>query len=197
MTELKKTTTYRFPAAAALVGALALGGCSGTHIGDAWQCPMVQGKACVSVAGADPAVAQAVEAGGLAIRAPLYRTHGESRSSARAEKAGRGRSCDSSCNPFAWFAGLFTAIGTPAPQNAAKDDSGTLRAGMSGVDRVDGIVRDPEPAIPDFPASAKDDLRTPEIIGRVWIAPFVDSDGVLREASWARVVIDPAGWRLK
>ena len=40
----------------AVLGALALGGCAGTHVGDAWQCPLAQGKACASVAAADPAV---------------------------------------------------------------------------------------------------------------------------------------------
>ena len=192
MTELKKTT-YRFPAAAAFVAALlALGGCSGTHIGDAWQCPMAQGKACVSVAGADPAVAQAAEAGDLAIRAPLYRTHGESRSSARAEMAEAAPACDPSCDPLAWFAGLFAAIGNPAPENAGQADSGGAAAMMSEADGGGTTIPFPASAVPDA-----GDLRTPEIIGRVWIAPFVDSDGVLREASWARVVIEPAGWRLK
>lgn len=39
-------------------------------------------------------------------------------------------------------------------------------------------------------------LRAPEVIGRVWIAPFVDADGIYREGSWVRVVIEPAAWRL-
>ena len=180
MTELKKKT-YRFPAAPAFVAALlALGGCSGTHIGDAWQCPMAQGKACVSVADADPAVAHAAEYEDLAIRAPLYRPQEQPHPSARAEKAEAAPACDSSCDPFAWFAGLFAAIGTPAPQNAAQADSGGATISL------------PAQEIPDA-----GDLRTAEVIGRVWIAPFVDSDGVYREASWARVVIEPAGWRLK
>ena len=41
------------------------------------------------------------------------------------------------------------------------------------------------------------DLRTDEIIARIWIAPFVDADGVYREASHVRVVLEPASWRLK
>ncbi len=30
----------------------------------------------------------------------------------------------------------------------------------------------------------------------IWIAPFVDGNGVYREASHVRVVLEPAGWRL-
>ena len=41
------------------------------------------------------------------------------------------------------------------------------------------------------------DLRTGEVVARIWIAPFVDADGVYREASHVRVVLAPAGWRLK
>ena len=40
-------------------------------------------------------------------------------------------------------------------------------------------------------------LRTGEIVARIWIAPFVDANGVYREASHVRVVLEPAGWRLR
>ena len=40
------------------------------------------------------------------------------------------------------------------------------------------------------------DLRTGEVVARIWIAPFVDADGIYREASYIRVVLEPAGWRL-
>ena len=33
-------------------------------------------------------------------------------------------------------------------------------------------------------------------IARIWIAPFVDAEGVYREAGWVRVVVEPARWRL-
>ena len=46
----------------------------------------------------------------------------------------------------------------------------------------------------DDPAGA--DLRAPEVIGRVWIGPFVDAGGIYREAHWVRVVMAPAAWRL-
>ena len=39
--------------------ALMLAGCSATHVGDSWQCPLTQGEVCASIAAADPAVADA------------------------------------------------------------------------------------------------------------------------------------------
>ena len=52
------------------------------------------------------------------------------------------------------------------------------------------------------PGPARDDpdagdLRTDEVVARIWIAPFVDADGVYREASHVRVVLEPASWRLR
>ena len=41
-----------------VLGALALGGCSGTNVGSSWQCPLARGGICDSVATADPAVPQ-------------------------------------------------------------------------------------------------------------------------------------------
>ena len=40
-------------------------------------------------------------------------------------------------------------------------------------------------------------LRTGEAVARIWIAPFVDAGGIYREAAHVRVVLEPAGWRLK
>ena len=54
----------------------------------------------------------------------------------------------------------------------------------------------PVSAAAAVPAPGGDDLRTGEVVGRIWIAPFVDAAGVYREAGWARVVIAPARWRL-
>ena len=42
---------------------------------------------------------------------------------------------------------------------------------------------------------ASDALRTGEVVGRIWIAPFVDAGGVYREGAWVRAVLAPAGWR--
>ena len=44
--------------------------------------------------------------------------------------------------------------------------------------------------------AADEDLRIPEVLGRIWIAPFVDADGIYREAHWVRVVLQTAGWKL-
>ena len=45
------------------------------------------------------------------------------------------------------------------------------------------------------PPPAPDALRTGEVVGRIWIAPFVDAGGVYREGAWVRAVLAPAGWR--
>ena len=72
---------------------------------------------------------------------------------------------------------------------------------MPAEDRVSN-PREPAAApLPAEPARGEDDpggdsLRTGEVVARIWIAPFVDADGVYREASHVRVVLEPAGWRL-
>ena len=43
---------------------------------------------------------------------------------------------------------------------------------------------------------AGDDLRTEESVARIWIAPFVDANGIYREASHVWVVLEAARWRL-
>ena len=45
------------------------------------------------------------------------------------------------------------------------------------------------------PSPTPDTLRTGEVVGRIWIAPFVDAGGVYREGAWVRAVLAPAGWR--
>ena len=56
-------------------------------------------------------------------------------------------------------------------------------AGEAGADDA------PDPA-------AAGAFRTGEVVARIWIAPFVDAEGVYREGSWVRAVIAPAEWRL-
>ncbi|MDE0150389.1 MAG: TraV family lipoprotein [Rhodospirillaceae bacterium] len=46
------------------------------------------------------------------------------------------------------------------------------------------------------PSVAADAHRIGEVVARIWIAPFVDADGIYREGSWVRAVIAPAAWRL-
>ena len=199
-----KTAFRRLPVVAVAAGALlALAGCAGTNVGSEWQCPMAQGKACVSIADADPAIAKPA-AGSLTIRMPLHVNRAEgapaaARSTATAGAAKDGKDCRGTCNPFSWLAGLFGA------QEAAAEDALLDAAPDAVSDAVpDESVSEAEREIEAAPVSVAaavpapggDDLRTGEVVGRIWIAPFVDAAGVYREAGWARVVIAPAGWRL-
>ncbi len=94
----------------------------------------------------------------------------------------------------------------PAARTARETDTAASSAHPEGPD----AARLEEPAAAALPAdpgrvrseSAQedpdaDDLRTEEVVARIWIAPFVDADGVYREAAWVRVVLEPAGWRVE
>ncbi len=146
--------------------ALVLGGCSATHVGDAWQCPVAQGAACTSVADADPAVKKEEQAQGpVILELPGVDVAG-----------GSGATCAENCDPLAW---LEKWLGIPE-------------------EPVDGTV---EPysasAAGDGPDAGDGGLRTKESIARIWIAPFVDANGVYREGHWVRTVLEPAQWRLR
>ena len=178
-------------------GAPLLGGCAASHVGSAWQCPMLEGQPCVSVAEVDPAGAGARQSGAreaeIGVRpdsanrtvpasaTPLYRTpsateDGTDDTGAQSPRVG----CRGGCRPFAWLRRLGRH-GT-----AATPDEGVAEAANENGD-VEQAVAVEEPAA--------DDLRTPEVIGRIWIAPWVDAHGVYREASWVRVVFESAGWK--
>ena len=177
MTELGKT--IRLPhAALGLVGALALGGCAAGTVGDDWQCPLAQGQVCTSVAAADPAVADPANPEDLPVRAPARQM--------RAAGLGEpGPGCGRDCDVLAWLGRAF---------GAAPDD-----AGAPDTTAGDQAAADPgasSPPLPDAPLPAADGLRTGETVARIWIAPFVDADGVYHEAAWVRAVLEPAGWRL-
>ena len=125
--------------------------------------------------------------------------------------------CDGGFDPFAWLARLFQA---EAHDGEARPDAGSARASsapaMQPSDPLPGeeaalpaAVRTAEPetsALPAEPEAAEEhrggggpheeDLRTGEVVARIWIAPFVDANGVYREASHVRVVLESAGWRL-
>ena len=73
------------------------------------------------------------------------------------------------------------AAGDPAPGDPAPVETAPIETAST------------EPAGDD---PAADDLREPEFIGRIWIAPFVDGDGIYREGAYVRLVIAPARWRL-
>ena len=224
MTE--RSNRMRMSAAGATVlVALALSGCAGSHVGDAWQCPLAQGKVCASVTAADPAVTGAGEPGGLATASPLYRPQegaaAAENTAPRETGPSKDRNCDAGCNPLGWLASLFTTgddgtereSGTaafesqePAPATAppslaaneqdVRDSTEATPIADSGAIMAHGRHDAAASSLAAHGDSPSDTLRTPETIGRVWIAPFVDAGGVYREASWVRIVIAPAAWRL-
>lgn len=196
--------------------ALLLGGCATSHIGSEWPCPASQGTPCTSVSAADPARAPAggtpaggriaggaVAGGGVAggdypegSQRPLYRPEGNGEI-ARARKSGKDTNraserCLGGCRPFEWLGRL---IGI-APR---------LEDGESKPADAPENARE-ENALPESPSAGPVDLppagvasagrRTEEVVGRIWLAPYVDGNGVYHEASWVRVVLEPARWRL-
>ena len=180
-----------------LCGASALGGCATTHVGDDWQCPLTQGLPCLTVPAADPAapagsdgVPPTPDANRIAGRSPsagrrpAYRPEGNASESGRTRTAdgseGEPVRCNAWCRPFAWLWRRGT-------DETAGDDSESAGETAVEVD-VDPAVAPATPGLPD-------DLRTPEVVGRIWIAPYVDANGVYREASWVRAVLEPARWR--
>lgn len=214
-----------------LAAALALAGCAGSHVGDAWQCPIAQGQVCESVAAADPVVPETAEPEALAIDAPLYRARDENGRAAGGTPDPE-TECAVGCGPFAWLARIFAPgpaegaeAATPGPA-ASRAEAGTDTGAAlphGGAPASAAIETDPgagpEPrGVPESPATVEtasdgtgpggppaplpagsdlraDALRTPEVVGRIWIGPFVDAGGVYREAAWVRVVIAPADWK--
>ena len=167
----RKTGTLSAVPALLAAAALFLGGCSATHVGDAWQCPVAQGAACTSVAEADPAVKTAEKAQDLGIP--------ERREPAGADDVGRpGAACAGDCEPLAWLAKWLNAIKGPH-EGAAPVEPGSISADE------------------ELPELSGGGLRTEERIARIWIAPFVDSQGVYREGHWVRAVLEPSRWRLR
>ena len=187
-----------------VLGALALGGCSGTNVGSSWQCPLARGGTCDSVVTADPAVPQAASAPDAAladrmtIREPLYRVRG-----ARPEPAAQ--PCEEGCDfdPFAWLVRLFETADSDGEAGSWPDDAGPMKiapgAGAApsqtaGADpAIESATGTPALRVGPEPSAA---LRTEEVVARIWIAPFVDANGLYREGSHVRAVLEPAGWRV-
>ena len=181
-----------------VLGALALGGCSGTNVGSSWQCPLARGGTCDSVATADPAVPDAAPADRMTIREPLYRVRG-----ARPEPAAQ--PCEGGCDfdPFAWLVRLFETADSDGEAGSWPDDAGPMKiAPETGTAPSQTAGADPAiesatgtSALPVGlePSAA---LRTEEVVARIWIAPFVDANGLYREGSHVRAVLEPAGWRV-
>ena len=201
--------------AAGLLGALGLGGCATSHVGNDWQCPLTQGERCLSVASADPVAPQRNSGDpdgsvALATDTPLYRAAPDEGTGA-ATSGGSQRplaKCGGGCRPLAWVSRLFghrAGAGSDGDRIEAEDEAPTqaeasLDADASTPDAERRTDNPQEPAaaqrlaVPQGPA-APQGLRTAEVIGRIWIAPYVDSGGVYHEASWVRVVLEPAGWK--
>ena len=187
-----------------VLGALALGGCSGTNVGSSWQCPLARGGTCDSVATADPAVPQAASAldaapaDRMTIREPLYRVRG-----ARPEPAAQ--PCEGGCDfdPFAWLVRLFETPDSDGEAGSWPDDAGPMKIApetgtapsqTAGADpAIESATGTPALRVGPEPSAA---LRTEEVVARIWIAPFVDANGLYREGSHVRAVVEPAGWRV-
>ena len=186
------------PSVAAIMTALLLAGCGSGHVGDSWQCPLAQGGSCTSVAAADPAVA--VGGGGTRLKEPLWKPRVGALDATADSVCTNG--CGSGSGPIGWLGRLLGGDGNRDIELEPDDDSpeivtsalaepasGTLQAGHAQEPHNSeaGGTRDD--------ASGDGDLRTGEVVARIWIAPFVDGNGVYREAGHVRVVLEPAAWR--
>ncbi len=201
---------------AVAVSILLLAGCSSGHIGEDWQCPLAKGGSCASVAAADPAVPKASASQAMAAGQPLRLLPSDSVADAlparepvpdAIREPGQGSmeapACEAECgfDPFAWLARLFGAEADDDRSGSGNAEPATIDSAVAATSKslsADSAAA----ALPGDPASGDDaaqadDLRTGEVVARIWIAPFVDADGVYREASHVRVVLEPAGWRLR
>ena len=198
---------------AASIAAMLLAGCSSGNIGESWQCPLADTGSCDSVAAADPAVPDAGAARRTLLAEPLWRQRagepGEPALPARGPGQAAEPSCEEECSggfdPFGWLMRLFGGERAEEKKTAA---TGPTRLLPTEAPTPSALLAEPaaaplpaEPDVPEILAGAEDlhggDLRTYEVVARIWIGPFVDADGVYREASHVRVVLEPAGWRLK
>ncbi len=181
---------------AILAAALVLGGCAATHVGDSWQCPVAQGAACTSVADTDPAVRTPGKTQGLATRTPLYQanTDGAQGSGAPATRPSDDTPCAKGCDPMAWLATWFRTLWDRDAVTEESTDAERPTAAAPAEPKPVPPTQGTTDAAGDGPGVKA--LRTKERIARIWIAPFVDADGVFREAHWVRTVLEPARWRL-
>ena len=186
----RMTPVRRGPALpAAAIIALLLAGCSSGHVGDSWQCPLATGGACDSVAAADPAVPVAKAGRDKAPGQPLWLLPRETMPDIAEAQPKETRPCAGDCDfdPFGWLARLFRV---EAPEPETRPEPAEPAAGPLPAEAA------PDEDGPGGGSRRADDLRTGEVVARIWIAPFVDANGVYREASHVRVVLEPAGWRL-
>ena len=195
MTHCRTSAPCRAPATgnapvAIVLGTLLLAGCSSIHIGEDWQCPLAAGGSCDSVATADPAVPKTGPTRAMVTGQPIRLLPRDMEPDGVDVPGIEARSCEADCgfDPFDWLARLFGA--------EADDERPVVQDAKPAM-----TAFVPDMAVEEAPAAddraGADDLRTGEVVARIWIAPFVDADGVYREASHVRVVLEPAGWRLR
>ncbi len=178
------------PALAAALAALTLSACSATHVGESWQCPLAQGSSCTSIADADPAVPASAARAAVLFGEPLHGVRRHVGGEAGVGLRGTGEACEVGCGFFGWLKELF---GTDADADAPHP---IPPATASSTDLSSGQDGEVQSALPVAAIASDEDLRVPEVLGRIWIAPFVDAEGIYREAHWVRVVLQPAGWKL-
>lgn len=188
---LMQLNATRLASAATLLGVLLLGGCATTHVGNTWRCPLVHGEPCRTVREADPAAALP----GREIPVPRARrgTVTDRPRSGESGVSAKKAACTRGCRPLDWLRRAFgfddkgraDAGADAVPEAVGADGEAGTIAGKSGPPPA-GL---PSAGLP--PAGP----RTPEVLGRIWIAPYVDAAGAYHEGSWVRVVIEPAAWR--
>ena len=200
----------RMALSAAALAALLLAGCTSGHVGESWQCPLADTGSCDSVAAADPAVPDMDAARHSVLGEPLWRArNGETGTVAPENDAPCDAACDGGFDPFAWLARLFEGESAGGEKNAATGPTRLLPTEAPTSSAPPAGPRPAEPgsaALPGEPDAPETrpvaeaplgaDLRTDEVVARIWIAPFVDAGGIYREASYVRIVLEPAGWRL-
>ena len=189
MHSINPAPRWTLPSAA--LAALLLAGCSSGHVGESWQCPLAETGTCDSVAAADPAVPDLNAARNTVLAEPLWRVQNAGQSNAPVEAR-----CEADCAGFDPFGWLARRLGAEAGEGEKTAASGPVR--LVPPEARAALPAEPLPARagPAQDEMDADDLRTDEVVARIWIAPFVDAGGVYREASWVRAVLEPAGWRL-
>ena len=181
------TRTLRILGTAAAAGVL-LAGCSATHVGESWQCPLAQGTSCTTIAEADPAVPANASRTAALFGEPLPGAGRRTGESAAGAWRGTEEVCTGGCGLLAWFRG-WLGFG-------AEDHATRLPPAAPATIAAAKPAAGPDGEAYPVPPAADASLRVPEVLGRIWIAPFVDAAGIYREAHWVRVVLEPAGWKL-
>ena len=191
MTVLHRTAPRRLLGTLVALFGIGLGGCASTNVGNTWQCPLLQGSVCARVAEADPAAPQRVSmempaTTGTAVepstvRARRYRSGTGARVPITGP-ASRSRASEPTCR------GICRPQDRPARSARSTDEESDGRSNTQAETASQDDDLKPE-------GSWRDSARTAEVLGRIWIAAYVDAAGVYHEASWVRVVIEPAGWR--